>query len=726
LSTFLFPSIGLSLIIDRDCDTLAMMASFFPKFKREAGIVCSYFIVSLLILFPLLPHLFSQIAFAANGDLRLSLAVLFSNLKKITQGDMVNLFQLPIIFPLSHVLTAGVNLFGQTLLLLPFYLVHIRNVYFLYNFLTFFAYVAAGYCAYLFVREWVSERWIAWIIGALYILLPYRVHNIPQLNLMFNFPIPLTMLFFSRYLKHGRLRELILFFLSFLAQIAFDLSIGLFLGIALAFFFLVYQWIFGITPRRQLWHLVAGSVLFVAIATLVFFPYLSSKTSFSIFDDSKAIPDFAFHSPVSFFSNWSYLLLRIDGVVWQRPPFSPGVSIFFFFIIAFAPFLESRLHKVLAVISLALLAAPALAMPFVHNHLPFAALNRICGWSLLLFLCCFTLILFMVRRRIQRPLLLLSLTWIFLQFFSSQISLPIFNVFQGMARFSSILLRARFIRTEYILLLLFFTISAFGFAHFFARVKKKKIWLALVFALVFAERFRWPVYPSKLKDDREGIRELYRMTASFPDHFGLLELPFDPVEPNHYSFFTIFHDKHTCHGHVSYLKDHYRLSLDRRILPQGGFSGLGDPEFIRSLKAKGVRLILLFNNRGSNEQRRDWFTMQKQVHLGLSRRLYEKIESNRDGVLLVLDEREPGPEIRYFLPHYALRGKKSLVCSVQASEETNAAFLFNGVLQKTVTLPAGSVSSVHFDLGKKFIALQFNYLQIRSGPGFELIRVRLN
>ena len=695
------------------------------KHRLEAGIIFSYFIVSLLILFPLLPHLFSQLAFAANGDIRLSLTILFSNLKKIVAGDFLNIFNLPILFPLSHTLTAGVNLFGQTLLVLPLYLLHIRNAYVIYNLLTFFAYIAAGYCAYRFVREWVPERRIAWIIGALYILMPYRVHNIPQLNLMFSFPIPLTLLFFSRFMKNGRKKDLVFFFLSLLSQFLFDLSVGIFLAITLGIFFLIRLILLGIPPRRSWMFLFGAGVLFFLLSALIFLPYLNQKTSFSIIGEIKSIPYFAFHSPLSFYSNWSYILLFFKGIVWQQSPFSPGITIFIFFILAFMPYLENRLQKITAFFCLVFLIVPALALPIVCNSLPFIMLERICGWTLLLFLMSLTLLLFLIRKKIPRALLLLTITWSLLQFFSSQISLPFFNLFQGLTRLFPFLLRARFIRTEYILLLFFFTISAFGFSYFFKRFREKKIVLALVLLLVFAERIRWPVYPERLKDDRPNIRELYGLVSPYPEHFGLLELPFDPLEPNYFVLFTLYHDKHTYHGLINYLSDNINLKDNPQIQPEGKFSGLSDPQFINMLKKKGIRLILILKNREINEDQRNWLAMQDQIRSGEKKGLYEKVEKTRNGALLVLREQEQGPQIRYFLPNYSLRGKKNIVCTVNAGKETQAEFLFNGMPVKKQQLQRESQRRIAIDLHNLPLALQFNYLEIHSGPSLELVRVRI-
>ncbi len=704
------------------------MARRLDSLGREAGIVFSYLLVSMLILFPLLPHLFSQLPYAGNGDVRLSLTILFSNLKKITTGELMNIYQLPMLFPLSNTLTAGINLFGQTLLALPFYLAGLRNAYFTYNLLTIFCYVAAGYCAYRFVREWVAEHWIAWLAGALYILLPFRVHNIPQLNLMFSFPIPLALLFFSRFLKSGRIKDMAIFFAALLSQFLFDLSMGIFLAVALGIFFLLQQVLFGLLPRRSWLLLVAAAVLFALALALVFSPYLSPKTSFSMIDEITAIPGYAFHSGLSFYNNWSYLLLFFQRIVWHHPPFSPGVSLFIFFLLAFVPHLESRAQKAAALCGAIFLLVPALAIPFVVGRVPFAAIDRACGWTLRLFLMSLALLLFLIRKKAPRPLLLLAGTWLALQFFSSQASPPFLSLFQGLARLFPFLLRTRFIRSEYILTLLFFAVAAFGFSYFFSRFRKKRILLALALVVVFAERLRWPVIPAPLENDRPAVRVLYRSLAPYPVHFGLLELPVYPLPSNHYPLFTIYHDKHTYHGLINYLGDSCELAGDPRLNEKSGFAGLADESFVRTLRANGLRLILVFRDKifsERNDGQKAWLALRNSVRLGESRGLYEKVERNANGILLVLKEGEPGPRIRYMLPYFSLRGKRRLVCTIAAHREAEAEFLFNDRPVKRQRLRPGEAGTVAISLDGLRVNAQFNYLEIRSGPSLELVRVRI-
>ncbi|MCX6555843.1 MAG: hypothetical protein NTW95_00180 [Candidatus Aminicenantes bacterium] len=578
------------------------------------------------------------------------------------------------------------------------------------------------------MREWVPERWIAWIAGALYILLPFRVHNIPQLNLLFSFPIPLTLLFFSRFLKNNRTNDLFFFFFSLFFQFLFDLSLGLFLGIALGIFFLIRQILFGLLPRRSWLLLIAASLLFVISVALVFLPYLSPKTSFSSVDEVESISVNSFSTPLSFYSNWSYVLLFFKRIFWNQSPRCPGISLFIFFLLAFVPYLANRLQKTIALICSVFLIVPALALPIVYNQLSFVILDRICSWTLLLFILSLSLLLILIRKKIPKELLMLTSTWMVLQFYSSQISLPFFNLFQGLARLFPALLRSRGIRTEYILLLLFFTISAFGFSYFFKHFKEKKIILALVLLLVFAERIRWPVHPERLDDDRPLYRKFYQPLALYPDHFGLLELPFYPQNSNHYPLFTPYHDKHTYHGHIFYLRDYYELNDAPQLQAQTGFSGLGDPQFIQMLKTKGIRLILLFKNKiciDPNQGQKNWYALQNQIRKGESQGLFEKVEKTPNGILLVLSEREQGAKILYFLPYYSLRGKKNLVCTFNANRETAVEFLFNEKPVSNQRLRPESQNNIVINLQNLPLAWQFNYLEIDSGPSLELLKVRI-
>jgi len=346
----------------------------------------------------------------------------------------------------------------------------------------------------------------------------------------------------------------------------------------------------------------------------------------------------------------------------------------------------------------------------------------------MLFLRSLSLLLFLTRKKVPQELLLLTITWMLLQFYSSQISLPFFNLFQGLARLFPVLLRARGIRTEYILLLLFFAISAFGFSYFFRRFRKKKIVLALVLLLVFAERIRWPVSTEKLKDYQPFFRTLYQPITDYPDHFGLLELPFYPQNTNFYSLFTIFHNKHTYHGNIYYLSDYCDLNGSPQLQAESGFSGLSDPQFTQMLKAKGIRLILLFKDkicRDPNEGQKNWWALNGQIEKGISRGLFDKVEKTNYGTLLVLSEREQGEKIRYFLPRYSLIGKKNLVCTLNTNRESTADFIFNESPVKHQQLQPESQNNIVINLQNVPLALQFNYLEIHSGPSLELLRVRI-
>jgi len=689
----------------------------------------SYLPVSLLILHPVIPRFFSALPYASNGDTRLSIAILFSNLKNLSRLDFQQIYHLPILFPLSHTMTAGVNLFGQSVLALPLYILHIRNAYVLYNILVIMAYVLAGAGCYLFVREWGVDRFPAWLSGAIYVLLPFRVHNIPQLNLLFSFPIPFALLFFTRFLKNGRPRHLVWFTGALFTQFLFDLTLGMFLVMAVTIYFLAHLALIG-NLRLHSWMQAGGAILlFVLVFLLVFQPYLTKEASFSRIDEIHALPDASFHSSISFYTNWSYLLLFGNRVLWGHPPYSPGVSVMIFFLFLFLPYLAGRTQRVSGGLMALFLLTPALALPLITGNPITAFAYSFSKWSLAFFLIAMAVTLILLRRSLPRKIQLLSWSFAILIFLSNQVSLPHLNPLRHLSKSISFFSRMRGIRTQYIILLLFLALFAIGFQRFLQVFRKKKILLMLIVLLIFAERIRWPVTVEAFTDDTLPHRELYATLAPYPDHYGLMELPFLSSYSNTYPLFTQYHDKHTYHGMVHYLSDPCEFAAFPELSIEKGYPGLMDPQTIHSLKDKGIRLILLFKNRVdadpiAGESR--WGQILIHTREGERRGLFERVQKTRAGLLLVLAERETGPVIRYFLPYYTLAGKRKLICDLHSRQSETVDFLFNGVNLLTRILPGSGSDRIEIPLEGVTLHPQANHLEIRTNGNVELVRVRID
>jgi len=693
-----------------------MMKSTEKKWLQEIGIILLFAAISMLILYPMLSAFSTKIPFARNGDVRLSLAILFSNLDKINQGQFSQIYHLPIVFPYSFVMTAGVNLFGQTLLLAPLYLLGSRNPYLWHNLLTLFAYIAAGYAAYLFIREFSGRRWIAVTAAALYMLLPARVHNVPQLNLLFSFPIPLAFLFLHRYLGRERRRDLLYLSLSILLQFLFDLSLGLFLVIALAIFFAVRL---ALQPCHKFYFylkLAAAGALTIIVLAVVFSPYLRKDISFSYLPEIETIDRNAFQSSLSFYSNWNYALLFLERILWSAIPYYPGFAAAALFLLAFWPALAGLGQKILFALVSFFLLAPALVFILLCRSLNPAALGRLANVAFACFLAGFTLLLVWLNPRLAAAQKMLAWTWLIVLFFSSQISLAVGNLFSWLSHLFPFLLRSRGIRTQYIILLLFYAVAAIGFRQLWERKRPGHVILALLALLLLAERVRWPVSMERLEDDRPAYSEFYEKTVSLPSQLGLLELPFHKENINYYTYYTRFHRHHTSHGHITYLLDPLHLQQAPGWDKKSGFAALADPAAVAALRDNGFGAIMLFRDKISSElpgDRQIWRTALNNIDRGQALGLYTKVDQSGPGMVLFISGRQTGRRIDRSLPYFAVAGN-GLRFTLQAAAPAKVSVYFNDRQALVLALPAGEKREIRLSLNTLTLTKGQNLLRIGS------------
>jgi len=686
-----------------------MIKSTEKKWLQEIGIILLLAAISMLVLYPMLSAFSTRLPFATHGDVRLSLSILFSNLDKISRGQFSQIYHLPIVFPTSFTMTAGVNLFGQTLLLAPLYLLGNRNIYLWYNLLTLFAYVAAGYAAYLFIREFSGRRWIAVIAAALYMLLPSRVHNIPQFNLLFSFPTPLAFLCLHRYFGRERRRDLLFLSLAVLLQFLFDLSLGLFLVIALAVFFVVCLCL---QPHHKfsfyLRLAAAGAVTFLVIV-VVFSPYLDKDISFSdISDEVQTIGRNAFQSSLSFYSNWNYPLLFLKSILWNTNPYYPGFAAAALFLLAFWPALAGRGQKIVFALVSFFLLAPALVFILLSRSVASAALERLADAAFACFLAGFILLLVLLNPRLAAAHKTLAWTWLILLFSSSRISLAVGNLFSWLSHVLPVLVRSRGIRTQYIILLFFYAVAAVGFRQMWERKRPGHIMLALLALLLLAERVRWPIGMERVEDDRSGYSEFYERTDSLPPHLGLLELPFHKEIFNYYTYYTRYHRHHTYHGQILYLLDPLHLEKAPGWDKTSGFAALSDPTAVAVLRDNGIGAIMLFRDKISSElpgDRRIWRTALNNIDRGQALDLYTKVDQSGPGIVLFISGRQTGRRIDRFLPYFALAGS-GLRFTLESTETAKVSVYFNDRQALVLTLPAG---------GKREIRLSSNDLALTKG-----------
>ena len=658
-----------------------MLKSILEKIPYPLRILSLFFLLSMIHLYPILKNFFTMLPYATNGDVSLSLAILYSNIQNLGLLQFNQIYHLPFLFPLSHTMTIGFTLFGQSVLLLPFFLFGQPNIYALYNGITIFSYLAAGFGAYLFFKELQDNETVSIISAGLYILLPFRVNDIPHLNLLFNFSIPLCFLFLLRYLKNNRKKDLIFFNVFLLSQFLFDLSLGFYLSISLAFFVLIFALVKRPVPLPGILGLLLSLLPTMAVILLIHFPFLQKDISLSPSDPSfnprQYIP------ALSFYANKSYLLLFLDRI-WDTLPLFPGFSVFFFYFYAFSSFISNIREKILLAVMVGSFFIPGLIAVVFFRKQGFQRVDSITEIGLMVLFVSLALLVFMARKKIPLNLKLVSLLLLSLLFISFNPFPGIFDFFNALAKFFPFLHRSRGMRVLYIMPLLMIGLFSIGLGVFLEKKRTKKIYLWVIVLILLLEHFRWPVIMAKLPELNYQAKKTYEMANSYPDHYGLLELPFLAAPSNTYTFMTRFHNKHTYHGYYLIYSDPLNLEGENEFRVESELIGLKNPDLIKKLKDNGLYLIMINGSFIPYGYDGDvpfiWRKIRQNIQRGQQLGLFKEIKEQPTSILIILDDGRTGQDITYPIPCFALVGKKNVQFKIRADQPTRSHIYFNGRL----------------------------------------------
>ena len=689
------------------------------------------FLVCLPTLFPILTAPLTKLPYPDNGDVKLSLAVLHSNLTKIARLQWNQIYHLPILYPLSYTMTAGINLFGQTVFFLPLYLLGLRNPYLMYNIAVLVTFVLAGFGAFHFFKEALQDRSASLSGAILYVLLPFRVHNIPHLNILFHFPIPFGFFFLLRFLKQKRRRDLLWTAFFLLLQFSFDLSLGIYFSLSLGLFFLIFWAVSRNLRFRDIAGLAAAMLAVLLILVVLFSPYLKKQTSYSYltggFKATKYLPS------SSFYVNWSFLQLLAGRIAWDTFPQFPGFVPAFLFLLAFWPFLGRKIERVtfgLASFNLILPAVGAIVFPRSLSLPPATAYMDV---SLFLFLASGALLIGLLRKKLPTVIKAAAAFYIAFLFVSFRPFSAILNFFNLLAVVLPFISRLRGIHRPYIFQLFFALLAGYGFIRYSELVRRNKRLIFLLIALMLVEKWRWPITTGRLAEDRADLKTLYQKLSAYPPHYGLLELPLLDPFSNTYTYCTRYHGQHTCHGGLGVVTDVLGLRRLPSLSVHRFFAGLADPATIGKLRQEGIRILLISRSileanvagmTGETSHTRKFILekIKESIARGEENGLYERVEEYSEGTILLIDGAETGRNIRHFIPSYALIAPKRMKLRIEAGRSTAMAIFFNQSLLHTAYLNPG-VTEFSLEIKGLPVLPQFNYLNLKSEETLTLKRV---
>jgi hypothetical protein len=193
--------------------------------------------------------------------------------------------------PITDTIAFNENLFGLSLLFLPFYLLG-GNPLLAYNAVLLLSLVLSGYFTFLLVRRLSGSGPAGFLAGVAFAFCPYAAFEIGRIQLVATQWIPLFFLFLHRAFEERRLRDVIGVGVSYALQVGTCLYYAMFMLPLAAVMGGLLLWRSRPLPRRFLLQLGAVGALTFAVVAAMIFPYFGTRRRFSLIRTEDFAQDF--------------------------------------------------------------------------------------------------------------------------------------------------------------------------------------------------------------------------------------------------------------------------------------------------------------------------------------------------------------------------------------------------------------------------------------------------
>jgi hypothetical protein len=228
-----------------------------------------YTIITMIIGRDVLTHLGSTIANDA-GDPLLTAAILKWNATHVPLTDAW--YQFPIFYPTRDTLTFSEHLLGLSVIASPIYWLT-GNIVVTYNLVLLLTFPLCAMAMYALVYRLTGSAAGAFVAGVAFAFAPYRISQLPHIQMLATFWAPLALLGLHAYIDTGRGRWLVLYGAAWVLQGAAN-------GYALVMFsILVGLWTLWFVIVSRQWHALAMIALATVVAVLPLAPVLYKYTS---------------------------------------------------------------------------------------------------------------------------------------------------------------------------------------------------------------------------------------------------------------------------------------------------------------------------------------------------------------------------------------------------------------------------------------------------------------
>lgn len=259
-----------------------------------------FFLISIIITYPLIFHL-SSYSFG-KGDELLITWILNWNIHALLTSPL-HIFDANIFYPYAHTLSFSEPFFSSSLLaLIPILLLNDPMIAFNVN--VILSLTLLGFSTYCLVYYLTKNRASSFISGLLISFSPFTLGRLFQLQVVSIQWIPLSILFFLKFIKDGKTEDFIFVSLFFLLQVGNSFLPGYFL--ILCYGVIVVMYFF--TKKNVLQKLLSGKIIFIigiaAFMTIVLgLPYFNTSKTFHYVRDIRDTIHFANRPEYTFYPN---------------------------------------------------------------------------------------------------------------------------------------------------------------------------------------------------------------------------------------------------------------------------------------------------------------------------------------------------------------------------------------------------------------------------------------
>ena len=702
-------------------------------------------LISLVSIYFLIPGFFSEIILPNNGDNNIAIGIMMHNMKAMSQLSFSEVYHFPIYFPYSFTLTAGVNFIGQSVVLLPFYLMGIKNIYFLYNVLLFVSLVFGGTAAYFFIREFVDNEILSLSAGAVYILLPLRQINFPHPHLLFFFFSIYAFLFLIRYVKAFRRRDALLFYLFLFLQALFSITLFFLTSILAVVLFLIFILIKRKITFKVLLELSAGLILLGLLIFIIFTPYITNPLEIS-YEKAEFSSRILLRS-WDFYSTW--FPLTFSFLRGNSTPLFLGFAASFFIFYFFYSKTRNISEKALSFLLLVLLTGPVFVT--FYKGIPLWKARELIDILFILMVLVFFVNTAFVWKKIalKEKFVLGSTVLVFLSCFRSLFEyIPVkTNIFYLISLAVPRLTRLRGFKFKYYFIVFWIVLIFMGFQAFVKARKKSGFSAFLVFFLGFLvlfENFPPPLETGRIREHNSAERNLYRHLEKYPRYYGVLDLPhFRGFGDNKiFSLYTMYHDKHVYNGFYGVgVFDPLKIYKHQYFHPvQNIPEDINDTAILGYLRDNGIRIIIFHRSllifgkikwkeranliKRANES---WGDTIKGFKKAKRDGLLSELDVLNNGIIAVISEEKKAVTFKYCFTYQYMKSKNYISLHLKriSDKPVDISLELNGnVLLKEKLIEPSQAFKIEIPKGLKLNA-RGNHLEIISSDEVFLEKIEL-